>query len=67
VPRAVARSRAAAGGLVGATAAATGAYQLAALLSEPGEPGRVALATTTDPDGPVGCAVLRLLTDGADA
>lgn len=61
------RSRAASVALLGETAAATGAYQLAALLSEPGEPGRVALATTTDPDGPVGCAVLRLLTDGADA
>ncbi|MFJ8014485.1 beta-ketoacyl synthase N-terminal-like domain-containing protein [Streptomyces sp. NPDC096339] len=59
------RARAASVALLGETAAATGAYQLAALLSEPGEPGRVALITTTDPDGPVGCAVLRLLTDGA--
>ncbi|MGW7164477.1 beta-ketoacyl synthase N-terminal-like domain-containing protein [Streptomyces sp. NPDC054884] len=60
------RARTASVALLGETAAATGAYQLAALLSEPGEPGRVALVTTTDPDGPVGCAVLRLLTDGAD-
>ncbi|MFE3515080.1 beta-ketoacyl synthase N-terminal-like domain-containing protein [Streptomyces sp. NPDC059166] len=56
--------RAASVALLGETAAATGAYQLAALLSEPGEPGRIALVTATDPDGPVGCAVLRLLTDG---
>ncbi|MFH8972848.1 beta-ketoacyl synthase N-terminal-like domain-containing protein [Streptomyces sp. NPDC017890] len=56
--------RAAPPALLGETAAATGGFQLAALLSEPGEPGRVAVCTTTDPDGPVGCAVLRLLTDG---
>ncbi|MFD5163208.1 beta-ketoacyl synthase N-terminal-like domain-containing protein [Streptomyces hawaiiensis] len=61
------RTRAASVALLGEVAAATGAYQLAALLSEPGEPGRVALVTTTDPEGPVGCAVLRLLTDGTDA
>ncbi|MBC9710971.1 3-oxoacyl-ACP synthase [Streptomyces sp. TRM66268-LWL] len=58
------RSRAASVALLGETAAATGAYQLAALLSEPGAPGRIALVTATDPDGPVGCAVLRLMTDG---
>ncbi|WP_433342171.1 beta-ketoacyl synthase N-terminal-like domain-containing protein [Streptomyces sp. CA-253872] len=58
------RERAAPAALLGETAAATGAFQLAALLAEPGEPGRIALATTTDPDGRVGCLVLRLLTDG---
>ncbi|MDT0493911.1 beta-ketoacyl synthase N-terminal-like domain-containing protein [Streptomyces griseus] len=58
------RERVATTALLGETAAATGAFQLAALLSEPGEPGRIALVTTTDPDGYVGCAVLRLLTDG---
>lgn len=62
---AAARDRAASVALLGETAAATGAYQLAALLSEPGAPGRIALLTAADPDGPVGCAVLRLLTDGA--
>ncbi|WP_217208203.1 beta-ketoacyl synthase N-terminal-like domain-containing protein [Streptomyces sp. AC550_RSS872] len=61
------RERTASVALLGETAAATGAFQLAALLSEPGEPGRIALVTATDPDGPVGCAVLRLLTDGASA
>ncbi|MFJ9544828.1 beta-ketoacyl synthase N-terminal-like domain-containing protein [Streptomyces erythrochromogenes] len=61
------RARAASVALLGETAAATGAYQLAALLSEPGEPGRIALITATDPDGPVGCAVLRLLTEGEAA
>lgn len=61
------RGRVAPVALLGETAAATGAFQLAALLSEPGEPGRIALITTTDPDGPVGCAVLRLLTDNTAA
>ncbi|MFE2290352.1 beta-ketoacyl synthase N-terminal-like domain-containing protein [Streptomyces sp. NPDC059452] len=64
---AAARDRVAPAALLGETAAATGAFQLAALLSEPGEPGRIALVTTTDPDGRVGCAVLRLLTDGTPA
>ncbi|MFJ8545841.1 hypothetical protein ACIRFH_28225 [Streptomyces sp. NPDC093586] len=45
------RGRTASVALLGETAAATGAFQLAALLSEPGEPGRLALLTTTDPDG----------------
>ncbi|MQY15214.1 3-oxoacyl-[acyl-carrier-protein] synthase 2 [Streptomyces sp. RB5] len=59
--------RAARPSLLGETAAATGAFQLAALLCEPGEPGRIAVLTVTDPDGTVACAVLRLLTDGEPA
>jgi 3-oxoacyl-[acyl-carrier-protein] synthase II len=50
--------------LVGDTGAATGAFQLAALLalgeSEAGH-GRLAVATAVDRDGMVGCVVVRLL------
>ncbi|TXS46423.1 3-oxoacyl-ACP synthase [Streptomyces sp. uw30] len=50
--------------LLGDTGAASAAFQIAALLaSAEGDPtatGRPALVTTADPDGVVGCAVLRL-------
>jgi len=54
--------------LVGDTGAATGAFQLAALLAlgeaeneGEREPGRLAVATAVDRDGMVGCVVVRLL------
>ncbi|MFJ2007082.1 beta-ketoacyl synthase N-terminal-like domain-containing protein [Streptomyces chartreusis] len=51
-------------GLLGDTGAASAAFQIAALLAsaedDPAAAGRAALVTTADPDGVVGCAVLRL-------
>jgi 3-oxoacyl-[acyl-carrier-protein] synthase II len=50
--------------LIGDTGAATGAFQLAALLSHAEGTdvrGRVALATAVDRDGTVGCVMVRLL------
>lgn len=53
------------GQLIGDTGAASGAFQLAALLSlaESAEDarGRAAVATSVDRDGMVGCVVIRLL------
>lgn len=47
--------------LIGDTGAATGAFQLAALLAlADGERDRVALATAVDRDGMVGCVMVRL-------
>ncbi|MFI1398427.1 beta-ketoacyl synthase N-terminal-like domain-containing protein [Streptomyces sp. NPDC020681] len=59
------RDRVQAPDLLGDTAAATGAFQLAALLAAPDGAGRTALITATDPDGPVGCAVVKLLAGAA--
>ncbi|MGH3878407.1 MAG: beta-ketoacyl synthase N-terminal-like domain-containing protein [Actinophytocola sp.] len=48
--------------LIGDTGAATGSFQLAALLAlGEGERGRLAVATAVDRDGMVGCVVVRLL------
>ncbi|KUM84718.1 MULTISPECIES: beta-ketoacyl synthase N-terminal-like domain-containing protein [Streptomyces] len=50
--------------LLGDTNAASAAFQIATLLAsaegDPAAAGRAALVTTADPDGVVGCAVLRL-------
>ncbi|MFK4223786.1 beta-ketoacyl synthase N-terminal-like domain-containing protein [Streptomyces sp. NPDC019890] len=62
-----ARDRVPSPALLGDTAAATASFQIAALLSAPDGAGRIALITATDPDGPVGCAVLRLLTNATPA
>ncbi len=49
-------------GLIGDTGAATGAFQLAALLAlAEGDRDRLALATAVDSDGTVGCVLVRLL------
>ncbi|MCX4819027.1 3-oxoacyl-ACP synthase [Streptomyces sp. NBC_01142] len=61
------RNRVPSPALLGDTAAATGAFQIASLLAAPAGAGRIAVITATDPDGPVGAAVLRLLTNGTPA
>ncbi|MEV6399598.1 beta-ketoacyl synthase N-terminal-like domain-containing protein [Streptomyces sp. NPDC051907] len=53
--------------LLGDTAAASGSFQIAAALAARHAAGKIVLVTATDADGPVGCAVLRLLTDGTPA
>ncbi|MGW3964204.1 beta-ketoacyl synthase N-terminal-like domain-containing protein [Amycolatopsis sp. NPDC005003] len=45
---------------LGDTGAASAAYQIVELLAEPGEPGRIGVVTTSDAEGRVGCAVLRI-------
>ncbi|MFJ2865437.1 beta-ketoacyl synthase N-terminal-like domain-containing protein [Kitasatospora sp. NPDC087314] len=45
---------------LGDTRAAATGFQLAELLSRPGEPGRLVAATATDAEGRVGCALLRI-------
>jgi 3-oxoacyl-[acyl-carrier-protein] synthase II len=51
--------------LIGDTGAATGPFQLAALLSlTSGAAGRLAVATSVDDDGTVGCVLVRLLAAG---
>lgn len=56
--------------LVGDAGGASAAFQLAAVLAtaldDPEARGRVALVTSVDRDGPVGCALLRMLRRSAD-
>ncbi|MBF4999578.1 3-oxoacyl-ACP synthase [Nocardia sp. BSTN01] len=45
---------------LGDTGAAAAGFQIVELLIGPGEPGRIAMATTSDDEGRVGCALLRI-------